>query len=104
MSEKKSIKLIVDSYCSKADIYGNRYHFSVITSTKTGKSLRFTTPAHGNTTGLLRKCWEWEEIHGSETELPIREWNRLVKGIDLHISIGKDDEALHMIKDLMIRE
>lgn len=97
---KPKIKFIVDTVMSKGDIYGNRYGYSVVTSTETNKGITFRTPCHGNTTALLRRNWEWDEIWGTETELPIRQWNRASKGIDISITIGKDDEIMEKIMEL----
>ena len=97
---RPKIKFIVDTVMSKSDIYGNRYGYSVVTSTETGKSMTLRTPCHGNTTALLRRNWEWDEINGSESELPIRQWNSLSKEIDISVSIGKDDEIMEKVREL----
>ena len=97
---KTKIKLIVETYVSKSDIYGNRYSYSVVTSTKTGKSIRFTTPSYSNTESLLRDNWEWEEMAKNViTNIPIREFDRIIKDIKLH-NTCMDPEILEKVKEI----
>ena len=74
------IKYIVDTTSSHTDLNGNRYHFSVITNCRTHNVISVKTYSHSNATHLLRKNGvDWSEIHSTESQLPIREFNRLEK-------------------------
>ena len=86
------IKLIVNHTYSKGDIYGNVYWFCKVTSTKTGKSVVFTTPHESNTKGLIREMgFEWEDMYSTEKQLPIRRFNSFYNTIVLHNSCMDSD-------------
>lgn len=72
------IRFLVHTVSSKTDINGNRYHYAVITSTETGRTLCVKNLG-GDSNGrhLVRRALDtWEGIHNEETSLPIREWQR----------------------------
>lgn len=75
------IKLIITTYTSKRDVYGNCYHSAVFTSTATGDSFQVReTGGDSNAAHFARKAGlDWTEISSSQSVLPIREYNRLVK-------------------------
>lgn len=76
------IRFLIETTSSKSDMYGNRYHFATITSTKTGLDLRVKSiGGESNARALVRKNTdaEWSEIHATESTLPIREFNRAAK-------------------------
>ncbi len=74
------IRFLINPTVSKRDSSGNCYHYSVVTSTRTGQSLTITSGLGsdgGNVKALLRKAGlEHSEIHYTESMLPIREYNR----------------------------
>lgn len=97
MTETK-IRFIVHCYYSKMDLNGNCYWMAHVTSTKTGKTLKFTTPHASNALGQIRELGiEWENIHNSgESMLMIRDFNRMEKFVDLHDAC-KDPEVREAI-------
>ncbi len=74
------IRFLIDTTVSKRDVSGNCYHYSVVTSTKTGQSLTIGSgwgSDGGNIKALLRRAGlDWSEIHYAEAMIPIREFNR----------------------------
>ena len=92
------IRLIVEHINSKRDTYGSCYWISKLTSTKTGKSLSFSTPHYSNTEGMINL--DWPAIFSIRTELPIREFNRLKKRTPLH-NFCKDENIIKMIDNLI---
>ena len=74
------VRFLIDTTVSKRDIYGNCYHYDVITATKTGNSLvvRPTWGSDGgNTKALCRKAGlDWSEIRYTERVIHIREFKR----------------------------
>jgi hypothetical protein len=76
------IRFLIHTTSSKTDIYGNRYHFATITSTKTGK---FIPVMHldgpDNAAGQVRNVLntDWSEIHATRETQSIRQFNALKK-------------------------
>jgi hypothetical protein len=64
---------------SKRDMYGNCYGFITVTNTKTGESIESLIDSIGNENYILNKMNI--KYVSSETMLPIREYNRLAKGL-----------------------
>ena len=95
---KNKIRFILQSFYSKRDINGNCYWMSHVTSTKTGNTLKFSTPHSSNARGQIKDLGvEWEEIHeAQDTEMAIRDFNRMEKFIDMHDSC-KDPEVREAI-------
>ena len=81
--ELKMIRFIINTYVSKRDTNGNCYNFSIVTSTKTGNTIEIDSgygSDGGNVKGMLRNAEiEWEEMHYSETVMPVRKWNEYKK-------------------------
>jgi hypothetical protein len=77
--EKPSIQAVKHLTYSKRDMYGNCYGFLTVTSTKTGESISALVDSIGNEEHFLREM----KINfvSSEEEKPIREFNRLAKGL-----------------------
>ena len=77
------IKYLVDIVSSKRDIYGNCYHAATITRVSDNLSLSGTVDAPSNVAHYLNKnglaCFGHNEVHETQTTLPIREFNRLTK-------------------------
>jgi hypothetical protein len=76
------IKLIVDVYNSRIDRNGNTYWAFGLRDTQTGKSLAFKEGGSGsNATYWLSHelDYEWEDLHTTEHELPVRQFERMVK-------------------------
>ena len=76
------IKIIVDVYNSKLDRNGNTYWAYVVTDVRSGNTVtgKLGGSARGVAAGIMRKLgYEWEEVHTTEHELPVREFDRLVK-------------------------
>jgi hypothetical protein len=80
------IKFILDTVSSRRDIYGNCYHAAFLTRLSDGAKLQGIVDAPSNVRSYLHRCdaarFGEQELHETETELPIREFNRLVKGFD----------------------
>jgi hypothetical protein len=81
------IKLIAEGFNSKIDRNGNTYWAYKITSTQTGAVLRGKLGgsmrgalSHGIGAAMRKLGLDWDNVHLTETELPIREFNQLVKG------------------------
>ena len=90
------IKLIVNVYNSRADVYGNSYWAMMVTDTESGESVVgiLGGSARGNAAHYVRGLgYEWSDIHISETEFPIRQFNRKVKGWP-YIGNAQDIRAL----------
>lgn len=77
------IRFIIETTSSKTDVYGNRYHFATITSTKTGKYLQLDhVGGPSNAAGLVRRTVPgigWDEIHSVNSDEAIRRFNELRK-------------------------
>lgn len=75
------IRFLIDTTVRRRDVNGNCYNFSIITSTKTGESLKVDSgwgSDGGNIKHFLRQAGlEWEEIHYTERTVPAREYKRL---------------------------
>jgi len=98
------IYFIVENIASKPDIYGNRYWVSIITSTKTQRTLRATTPHHSNTRGIMADILRakglegWEGLYTIDTrDYPIRQLKGLRDSAELHITRGEDDKVIAAI-------
>lgn len=77
------IRFIVETVSSKRDVYGNCYHYAIVTSTKTNKCLIIKhCGGPDNARHYVHKVVEWSEMYSSETSLPIRQFDRLAKGIE----------------------
>ena len=79
------IGYVLTVYNSKADIYGNRYYAIGVTRTSdgaTGKGI--ISGGESNCVYAIRKMAEIDDTqyYYDKQELPIREYNRLVKGWD----------------------
>lgn len=81
------IKLIAEGFNSKTDRNGNRYWAYRLTNTQTGAVIKGnlggsmqSALSHAITVMIRKFGWSWDNVHLTETELPIREFNRLVKG------------------------
>ena len=73
------IRFLIDTVSSLTDVNGNRYHFATITSTKTGKSVRVKQiGGESNARGMVRNLTgaDWSEIHCTESDLKIRQFDR----------------------------
>ncbi len=71
------IRYIVETVSSKRDVYGNCYHYAVITSTKTGKKLIIKhCGGPDNAKHYVHKVADWSEMHATETIYPIRRYNQ----------------------------
>lgn len=74
------IRFLIDTTVSKRDVSGNCYHYSVVTSTKTGRNLIVATgwgSDGGNIRALLRNAGlEWSELHYSERVIGKREFKQ----------------------------
>ena len=79
------IRFLIDTTIRKRDVSGNCYHFTCVTSTKTGKSLTVNSgwgSDGGNIKAFLRRMnVEWNEMHYSEAVLPARQYDRIEKGL-----------------------
>ena len=81
------IKLIAEGFNSKIDRNGNRYWAFRATNPQTGAVIKGRLGSHMQgalnyalTLTIRALGWTWDNVHFTETELPIREFNRLVKG------------------------
>lgn len=78
-----AIKLVVEVYSSRNDMYGNSYGaFAIINvgSNKTTVGTLGGSSGGGNVVHYLRNLgYEWDDIHVVEHELPIRAFNRTTK-------------------------
>ena len=80
------IRYIIHVISSKPDIYGNRWHYARVTSTKTGKELTFRTEAPSNARAHVNATVpvSHSETYYIESELAKRYWNEAVKGVELY--------------------
>lgn len=78
------VKFIVDTVSSKRDSNGNCYHAVTITRLSDGATLQGAIDSPSNMRGYLLRCKAVEaganEYHETNAEMPIRQFNRLVKG------------------------
>lgn len=84
------IQLIVDVYNSRIDRNGNTYWAYVVTDVRSGAYVQSLLggSARGNAQHIIRELgYEWSDFHLTEHELPIRQFDRMVKGWP-HISDG----------------
>ncbi len=87
------IKATLEIINSKADIYGNRYFAFVWTDNETGKSVTADLASSDNvrlsyySMGLTSP-----ELNTVQTEMPIRQFNRFVKGLP-YAGCASDDIA-----------
>lgn len=95
---KPVIRYIVVNYYSKRDVNGNTYWISEVTSTITGKTVAFTTPHCSNTNAFFHKRdVYYPAIKTVDIQLPIREFNRIEKRVDMHNSCMDTDVAKAII-------
>lgn len=76
------IRFLIHTVSSLTDVYGNRYHYATITSTKTGKDLRIKSlggPSNARHLVRTKTDADWSEINSTEADMKIREFNRSVK-------------------------
>lgn len=77
---KPKVRFILESYASKSDVNGNRYWYHVLTSTKTGVSVRFEACHESNARTIVDKATGarcFPEVHQiTVTEVPIRRHTR----------------------------
>ena len=80
------IRFIIHTVSSERDIYGNRWHFARVTSTRTGKELAFRTESPGNARVHVTQTTPlaYEEVYCIEETLPKRRWNEAVRGVELY--------------------
>ena len=73
---------ILECINSRSDTYGNRYFAFKYTDVKTGKQVEGTiSGGESNVYSIVRELGHPSEtVHYIRTELPIREYNRTVKG------------------------
>lgn len=76
MSKQPAIRFIIKTLYSRPDSSGNRYSFSIVTSTKSGRSLSFYSGyGGGNAVPIVRRVAPyWPEYYDVSYTLPIREW------------------------------
>lgn len=89
------IKALIHTVSSKADLYGNRYHFATVIDTKTGKELTFQTGTERNIIFEVKKMLgdEWGTIKETHADLTIREFNKIVK----NMSYQNDDAIKNLL-------
>ena len=85
-----AIRFIVDCFFSNPDVYGNRYWFARIISTKSGETLTVQIDHSSNAAHAMTKRFGPSCVHYTEQGMPIRIWNRLNKGLD-HMSFNEND-------------
>lgn len=79
------IRFIVETVTSMTDACGNRYHFATITSTLTGKSVRFEADGSNNAASIAyRITKDWGALYCIGYEVPKTEWKRMAKSITLY--------------------
>jgi len=82
MQKEKGFKAILSVITSKRDIYGNRYGLLTITNTETGESGKALIDSIGNEDYFLQQIgFIWKNTYKTSQEVPIREFNRLAKGL-----------------------
>jgi len=77
----------IQIFVSRPDICGNTYGAFAYTDHVTGKVVKGLVGSHGNLACTYRHS-DGYLVH--ETQMPIRQWNRLVKGWD-YAGDGCDD-------------
>ena len=78
------IRFILTTHTSNTDVNGNRYHFGIVTATKTGKCLTVDDlGGDSNLRGLVKSKLnlEFEEMHYENVTHAIRDFNRMQKHI-----------------------
>ena len=76
------VKYIVETTSSLRDLNGNCYHFAVITSTKTKRSLSVNVHGASNAAHILfslKLVSDWSEIYTTEKWVKIRDFQRINK-------------------------
>lgn len=97
------VRFIVDTVGSKRDLYGNRYFFSRIRSTKTGKILEVRSDGEQNTPNQIKRLFalDWSEIHSTSSEIPKRQWETMAKNIPfLDRDLEKDRKPSRLLKSI----
>ena len=77
------IKMIAQVTKSKVDFYGNSYYFATITDVEKGKSATGILSGNESNISLALKTsgLEWGEFVVNLSELPIRQFNKMAKGL-----------------------
>ena len=78
------IKMVLQHYCRRRDIYGNTYWLHKVTNTNTGHSLWWESPHSSNARSAVAKAGydNWQDImECGEVELPARDFDRKVKNL-----------------------
>ena len=74
------IRFLVHTVSSRVDVNGNCYHYAIITSAASGRTLTVKNlGGEDNAQGLVRRCFDsWEDagLHRTHEErVPIRQFN-----------------------------
>lgn len=68
---KQNIKLHLQHYYTKRDMYGNVYHAVRVVNIKNGKGFLISTPSLGNVTGILHDAFKgWQNCQYIISEVP----------------------------------
>lgn len=78
MAKSNKIDGCCDIVYSKRDTFGNCYFSFTYTDAKTGYTVSATIS--GGDSNIRSAMYNLGNVHSSESELPIREYNRLTKG------------------------
>ena len=96
------IRFIVHTVSSESDVYGNRHHYAVITSTKTGKGLTCVVGGESNARALVYDaCGDnWAGIYSVESSVPKRVWKNRRDAQRENRSIYEHEVTTKMIQSL----
>ena len=76
------IRFIIETRTSNTDTNGNRYHYAIVTSAKTKKTLHLDSVGGDQNavhTVKDKLGLDWNEVYAVNSSYPIREWQRLNK-------------------------
>ncbi len=94
------ILLTLHHVYSRRDIYGNVYWITYATSTVSGRTLSFNTPSDSNSMGMANEALGgFGRYHSTDQQVPIREWERQRRRVDMHNSC-MDDDILEALRKL----
>jgi len=97
-----TIRFVLETHTRSRDINGTRYHFGIITSTRSGRTIRVgNLGGNSNLQHDLRNCGiDWHEMHCNQSDHPIRRWNELFRCHDKAGAIYEHELTKEMLLEL----
>lgn len=89
MNTLPKIRFIVETYSCWSS--GNSQHLAHITSTMTGRELRFIANGRSHAASIARAALNgWDGVYHPEHDLSVREWQRAAKGVSYKAPTTKE--------------